>query len=253
MSITPNEIRRETNRRLRRLTLHVGEEIRRIRQDANLSIAEVSRATGIDHAYISRIEAGKARPSSQVLIAIGVALGADLSLRFFPGFGPRLHDRFQAPMLEGLLAALHPRWRVELEVPVRQPIRGVIDVVLHDAISQVTVAGELQSEVRRLEQQIRWSREKAEALVRQDVDAANNSRPSASQLLVLRSTVRTREIARQFEGTLRAAFPARTVDVIDALTWADVAWPGSGIVWVNLEGSEARLMRRPPPSVRLGR
>lgn len=136
MGPTPTEIRRETGRRLRRLIAQTGDDVRRTRLDAGVTVATLARATGIDAAHLVRIEAGDAHPSNEALIAIGVALGADLSLRFFPGSGPRIHDRFQAPMVEALLRILDLRWRVELEVPITRPARGVIDLVLHDSHRQ---------------------------------------------------------------------------------------------------------------------
>lgn len=254
MDLTPTQIRRETSRRQRRLNTQTGEEIRRMRLDGNVSLAALSRATGIDDAHLGRIEAGRANPSTRVLIAIGVALGADIGVRYFPGTGPRLHDRFQAPMTEALLGALHPRWRTELEVPITHPSRGVIDAVLVDRASELDVATEFQSDLQRLEQQIRWSREKAEGLVARRIGVAGE--PTAhrvSQLLVLRSTIRTRELARQYEATLRTAFPARTADAHASLTTKDAVWPGPAIVWIHLHGSKATLMRHPPPGVNLGR
>ena len=108
-SRTRADVHRETDRGLRRLHLGIGEELTRIRLDANVSIAALSRATGVDDAYIGRIEAGVASPSIEVLIALGVALGADFNARYFPGIGPRIHDRFQAPMVEALLGSLSPQ------------------------------------------------------------------------------------------------------------------------------------------------
>ena len=66
-------------------------------------------------------------------MAIAAALGCDLSVRMFPGTGPRIRDRIQVAMSEALLASLHPRWRAQPEVPVYRPVRGVIDLVLTDA------------------------------------------------------------------------------------------------------------------------
>jgi transcriptional regulator with XRE-family HTH domain len=246
MDLTLTLIRRETSRRLRRVRTLIGEDIRRMRLDANLSVAELSRAAGVTAGHLWRIEAGQANASMEVMLAVGVALGADLSVRYFAGSGPRIHDRFQAPMVEALIRSLHPRWRVELEVPVTKPARGVIDGVLRDTISPFVVATEVQSDLRRLEQQIRWGREKADAL------ATPGAEPRVSQLLVLRSTVRTRELARQYEATLRAAFPARAMDAVAALT-TTATWPGSAIVWMHLHGTTSTLMRHPPPGVALGR
>jgi len=254
MRSTRTEIGRETIRRLRRLHVQLGEDIRRMCLDAHVSVAALSRATGIDAAYLARIEAGQAHPSNDVLIAIGVALGADMSVRFFPGSGPRIHDRFQALMVEALLGVLHPRWQAQLEVPIVDPVRGVIDLVLRDASAQMDVATEVQSDLRRLEQQIRWGRQKAGGLAAKRAESAGAPAPAeVSQLLVLRSTVRTRELARRYEATLRAAFPARTADAYASLTTRNSPWPGSAIIWMHLHGSKASLMRLPPPGVDLGR
>lgn len=141
---------------------------------------------------------------------LGVALGADLSIRYFTGTGARIHDRFQAPMIEELLRVLDERWTARLEVPIPRPGRGVVDVLLEDRSSPTTVVGEAQSEFRRIEEQLRWVAEKAQAIESPD--------RSVSRLLVLRSTVATREISRRYRSILSAAYPARTSDVVDALT-----------------------------------
>jgi len=254
MTVTPTSVARETERRMRRLDLAVGEEVRRLRLDAGVSVAALSAVVGVHRTYLARIEAGRARPRLEVLSAIGVALGADLGVRFFAGSGPRLVDRFQAAMIEVVLRSLDPRWKVDLEVPVTTPARGVIDLVLTDRTNAVTVAGEAQSELRRLEQQIRWSAEKAEGLTaRLAAMEQDRTLVTVSRLLVLRSTVSTREIARRYEMTLAAAYPARTRDVVLALTTPNAPWPGSGIAWIHLDGAERSLMPFPPPRVALGR
>jgi hypothetical protein len=75
---------------------------------------------------------------------------------------------------------------------------------------------------------------------------------TASRLLVLRSTTATRQLARDFEATLRAAYPARTADVLAALrNRAD--WPGPGIVWIRIEGDRVEVLDGPPRGVPLGR
>lgn len=218
-----------------------------MRLDANVSVAELSRATNVAAGHLSRIEAGQANASMEVLIAVGVALGADLSVRYFPGSGPRIHDRFQALMVEALIRSLDPRWRVQLEVPVSKPSRGVIDAVLRDATTPLVVATEVHSDLHRLEQQLRWAHEKAKALT------SLAGAPRVSELLILRSTVRKRELARQYGATLRAAFPARAAEALAALTTPEAPWPGPAIVWMHLHGTTASLMRHPPPGVALGR
>ena len=254
MTISRTEVARETARRMRRLGLQNGEDIRRLRTEAGVSLAKLAAAVGVHKSHIARIEANLVQPSLEVLTAIGVALGADLSLRYFPGIGPRLHDRFQAAMVETVLRSLDRRWESALEVPITHPSRGVIDLVLTDRAGPTIVACEVQSELRRLEQQIRWGTEKADGLsTRLTGEGLAEGPKDVSRLLVLRSTVSTREIARRYHATLTAAFPARTGDVVLALTTATAPWPGPGIVWMHLHGSRTTLMSVPPPHVALGR
>jgi transcriptional regulator with XRE-family HTH domain len=239
---------------MRRLGLQTGEDNRRMRLDVGITLTGLADIVGVDRSHLARVEGGTAKASLDVLTAIGVALGADLSLRYFPGLGPRLHDRFQAPMLEAVLVALDPRWRTEVEVPVTHPSRGVIDLVLKDRSSPVVVAAELQSELRRLEQQIRWTGEKADGLrQRLAVDGEPLAGPAVSRLLILRSTIATRELARRYASTISSAYPARTEDVVSALTTPSTPWPGAGIAWVRIEGVRVTLLGHPPRGVTVGR
>jgi hypothetical protein len=187
-----------------------------------------------------------ANASIAVLVAIAACLGADLGVRLFPVAGPRLHDRFQAPMIEALIRQLDHRWvaRPEYAVP---SARGVIDLVLGLRSGGLTIAYECHSELRRLEQVLRRSNEKAVALAGSDLPDA-----TVSRLLLLRSTTETRDIARHFESTLAAAYPARSADALAALRDAAAVWPGPAIVWVRLEGGRADILDGPPRGVRLG-
>ncbi len=254
MGVTAASVRRETDRRLRRSRLHIGEEIRRLRLDADLNLTEVAAAAGIHRSHLARTEAGIVTPSLDVLIAIGVVLGADLGVRFFAGAGPRLVDRFQAPMEECFIPTLHQRWAVRLEVGVTTPARGVVDMVLTDRSSPAIAATEFQSTLHRVEQQIRWLGEKADGLAARLADEGRPTPvPTVSRLLVLRSTTTTREIARRYEATLMTAYPARTVDVLAALTSGAAPWPGAGIIWMRVEAGRALLLDGVPRGVRLGR
>ena len=254
MTITRKFVQGEVARRMRHLDQQLGEDVRRLRLDAGVTVAKLAEIVGVHRSYIDRIEAGRARPSLPVLTAIGATLGADLSLRYFPGSGPRLHDRFQAVIVETVLQRLDPRWQAEPEVAISRPIRGVIDLTLTDRASPTVVAAEAQPELRRLEQQIRWASEKAAALARKITDEDPTSAGmTVSRLLIVRSTVATRELARTFAATLAAAYPASTADVVRALTTSSGPWPGAGIVWVRLEAGRGTLLDRPPRGVVLGR
>jgi transcriptional regulator with XRE-family HTH domain len=225
-----------------------------MRLDAGVSLAELGRIVGVHPSHIARIESAQTRPSVEVLTAIGIALGADLSVRYFPGSGPRIRDRFQAAMVEELLRRLDTRWSVELEVPIRRPSRGVIDVVLTDRIGSVTVAAEVQSQIRRLEEQLRWAAEKADGLADRLIRDGNApAGPRVSRLLVLRSTVETRALARRYRTTLATAYPARTETVARALLSPTERWPGPGVLWMQVRGSAASVMAFAPRGVELGR
>ena len=253
MALTSTNVRLEAERRLRRIRVRVGDEIRSLRLDAGVTLTELSRITRVDRSHLRRIEAGETNASMDTLVAIGVALGADLGLRYFAGVGPRIVDRFQAPMIEAFLPRLDRRWTVRLELPVDTPRRGVIDAALIDRIDSVAVAGEFQSEFRRLEQLIRWSNEKADGLAEKLAQEGGSTPRSTSRLLVVRSTVATRETARAYEATLTAAYPAKTRDVLDALTSRSAPWPGAGIVWMRVDGGRAEVMESPPRGIRVGR
>jgi transcriptional regulator with XRE-family HTH domain len=211
MPLTHAGIRREAERRGRRRPVLISEEIRRLRLESGVSIGTLAEYVGVDPSHVARIEKGASQPSLDLLERIAVALGADLGVRLFAGSGPRLHDRFQAPMVEALFSVLHARWKRELEVVAGRG-RGVVDSVLVDRLTPAVVAIEVQSELRRFEQQVRWAAEKAEAL------ADRYDRRPISRLLVLRSTVANRQLARRYPELFRAAYPARTADVFRALT-----------------------------------
>jgi transcriptional regulator with XRE-family HTH domain len=247
-------LQRDARRHAVELKRAIGGEIRRLREDAGLTQAAVARTAGIDPSYLSLIEDGEREARYAALSSIGAVLGADLAVRLFAHTGPRIHDRSQAAMEEAFLRSLSPRWTASPEVPVRRPARGVIDVVLDDRTRPLLVAGELQSQLRRLEQQIRWHREKELSLPSADLwpFAAAAGAPATSRLLVLRSTRDTRELARTFEATLDAAYPARVGDAVAALT-SNAPWPGPAIVWMRVDGSDVRLLDGPPRGVRLGR
>ena len=232
--------------------MRIGDDLRRLRLDAGVSLRELSAVTGIHPSHLARIETAAVHPSLEALSKVSVALGADLSIRFFAGTGPRLQDRFQAPMVEALLRALDPRWVPTPEVPVVTPARGVIDLVLDDLASPTTIASESQSEVRRLEQLVRWCADKSDGLAERLAREGRGDR-AVSRLLLLRSTDATREIARRFEATLAAAYPARAVDVYAALTTPTASWPGPGVLWVRLEDSHSTVLAGPPRGVALGR
>jgi transcriptional regulator with XRE-family HTH domain len=249
-------LQQDAARRTRSIVRSVGESLRASRQDAGLSQRQVAIAAGLSQPHLSALEAGTLEPSLGALVALSLALGGEVSLRFFPGTGPILRDRTQASMVEALLRIVGPRWSCFPEVPVHQPASGVIDLVLADLVAGILVAAEFHSDLRRLEQQVRWARAKAESLGSTSIGALSTSPgaacPRVERLLVLRSTIAMRELAVAFEKTLAAVYPARAAAILDSIAGA-APWPGAGILWVRVDGRRTHVMDAPPPGVALGR
>jgi transcriptional regulator with XRE-family HTH domain len=244
---TARKATRTTNgRACREMRIVIGAEIRRLRGDAGLSQRRLAELAGIDHGFMSLIERGLREPSLAVLIAVATALGGTVNVRLFPGTGPRLRDPIQARITEAFVRILDPRWTRMVEVPVHRPARGVIDIVAHDLEAGIMVATEVQSELRRLEQQLRWSHQKAESLPSADFWRFLDHEPTIDQLLVLRSTRANRQLVARYSETLAIAFPASSIDAYRALTTPDASWPGSAILWASVEGDLTRILERPP-------
>jgi transcriptional regulator with XRE-family HTH domain len=238
-------------RQATRLRSQLGVQIRDLRSDAGVSLRALAEAAGVDYGFLSRVERGAREPSISALAAIAEVLGADLSVRLYPNTGPIVRDHIQARLVEELLRIAHPRWPRMTEVPVYKPARGRIDAVFHDLPPAQVIATEVHSQMRRLEQQLGWARMKAQSLPSADFwQFADGS--TVGQLLVIRSTRATRELARRFEATLRAAYPASVADTLGALARTR-PWPGNGLLWADVTEDAARVLDRPPRGVTLGR
>lgn len=251
--VTRTSLRTANGRRTREVNRAVVVDIDRLRRDAGMSVRRLARAASIDAGYLSQLFAGTRSPSTAVLVALTSVLGADLSIRVYPTTGPTVRDAIQARIGEELLRIAAPTWQRSIEVPVVRPARGFIDIVFDEPAQSVVVATEIQSRIDRLEQQIRWAQDKALSLPSANLWRFIDQERLISRMLVLRSTTATREIARRFEATLAAAYPAATSDVFTALTVPGSRWPGAGILWADVRGDEVRVLERPPRGVALGR
>ena len=238
----PSNLSRAARRASQRGRTSAATDIVRLRTDAGISRAELSRGSGVDPSYLGRIERGETSPSLDTYSQLAVALGADLSVRLYPNTGPAIRDRHQAKIAEAMIGILHPRWHPYLEIAVRRPSRGWIDAGLHDARSRIMVATEIQSELRRLEQLIRWSREKAASLESWEGWSALGDGSSVSQLLVVRDTRTTRAVAREFRRILQAAFPAHPDDALASLIGVE-PWPGPALLWATGGRAQSQAIR----------
>jgi transcriptional regulator with XRE-family HTH domain len=234
--MTPASIERTSFRTAAHVRDVIAADIARMRADAGLSLAAMARASGVDASYLARIEAGAVTPSVQTYARVAGVLGADLALRLYPNTGPAVRDRHQAGIVQALIATIHHRWRPFIEVPVRRPARGWIDVVLVEDRSNLAIAVEVQSELRRIEQLLRWSGEKAESLPSWDRWPSFERAPEVSSLLIVRATRTTRATVREFRRIVRAAYPADSDDAIEALT-GTAPWPGQAMLWASGRGT----------------
>lgn len=231
-AMSTHRLRLESQRAATTVRRRLAEDLQRQCDDAGITPSVLARATGLNRSFVARIIEGRARPTIETYARLAAGLGSDLSARLYPNTGPVIRDRHQARILEGLLEQLDPRWRPITEVAVRRPARGWIDVVLHDVRAQLVVATEIQSELRRLEQLVRWSEEKAAALPSWSGWASVNGEPDVSRLLLVRRTRVARATAREFARQLTIAYPAHPDDAIAALTGSG-PWPGPAMVWVR--------------------
>ena len=225
------------------LRRRLAEDLNRLRMDSGATQADVARLAGLDRSAVSKLESGLIRPPLETYARVAAALGADLSARVYPNTGPPIRDRHQARMAELVIGCLHPRWEVVPEVAVRRPARGWIDLALLDRGASLVVATELESDLRRIEQLVRWSVEKASSFGSSEQAerwARLGVEPTVSRLLVVRRTRANREAVAAARRLLREAFPADPIDALEAFT-GTAAWPGPALLWATLDGARSEL------------
>ncbi|MET0772143.1 MAG: helix-turn-helix domain-containing protein [Candidatus Limnocylindrales bacterium] len=234
---------REGRRRARSEVEALIGTLRQAREDAGLSQRSLSIAAGLGPTAVRQVEGGDHEPSIGVLARIAAVLGGELSVRYYPGAGPRIRDHLQAAMLDALIDVRHGRWTASPEVWVTSPVKGVIDLLLSDGTTRVVC--EAHSQLRRIEQQVRWLGAKVTAV-------AFPGAPPPSSLLLVRDCAATRQVAIHYAALISSAFPARHADAIAALV-DDAPWPGPALVWMQVRGGRATLRTTPPRGVGVGR
>jgi transcriptional regulator with XRE-family HTH domain len=252
IGMAETRLERAIRARQARLRRTVVDEVQRIVEIEGISLRALGRAVGVDPSQLARFLRGQGGLSQDSLVAIATGLGRDVSVRLFEATGPRLIDHVQAVMVEALLAILDPRWLARLEVAVYRPVRGVIDLVLQDRETWTIVAGEGQSQLRSAEHQLRWAGQKADALesAKGWPWAPPGVIPAVSRLLLLRSCSANHRLVASLPETFAAAYPARTEQAVEALRRPRVAWPGSAIVWVAVDGRSTHVLDGSPRALR---
>ena len=246
-------IDRVAARHAREIRGRLGSELRTAREDAGISRSRLAGTCGMSKGQLHRIEAGTSQPGWEVLARLCAALGRRVGLTLYPDSGPLVRDHISAAMVEALLKVRHERWRPRLEVAVYRPVRGSIDLVLEDIADVHVVACEARSDLRRIEQELRWFRAKTDALAAaREGETGGRSNRQVDRLLLLRSTQRTRAIVSQYRDLIEAAYPASAQDAHASLV-GDASWPGDAIIWCRFEAGQATILDRPPRGITVGR
>jgi hypothetical protein len=220
------------------------EDLLRLIEDAGIAPGRLAAEAGLSGSFVRRVLDGRAHPTLETYSRLAVGLGADLSAHIYPNTGPPIRDRHQARIVEALLGEVDPRWHLFTEVVVTRPVHGVIDVVLSEARANQIVAVEIQSELRRVEQLVRWAHEKAAALPSSPTwqrIARGDASQAVSTLLVVRRTRANIEIATSVARQLEVAFPAHPADALRSLH-GQGSWPGTALVWVRIEADRVHFM-----------
>ena len=215
----------EGDRQLRRTSAKFGEEFREIRIRAGVSQAAVARGIGVVRSVICRLEQGDPDVAPRIRARAAALLGADFRLAVYPGAAPLLYDAAHARIVEAVLALRHPRWRATVEAPVPGTGRRSTDIRLDH--EDDTVLMEVESHVRAFEAIIREGAEKRVAVL-----AAEPGR-RVYVVLVLPPTRHHRALASTHPEIVRAAFPAASTEIAQALATPSAAWPGDGILWLG--------------------
>lgn len=113
----------ERGRRIGETALvRLGEELRRARVAAGLSLRELGRIVHMDHGKISRIERGRyPAVTFGELAALMAVVGLRLHVAAFPS-GTLHRDRGHARLVDRFAGLLHPSWDWRTEVPLPNPV-----------------------------------------------------------------------------------------------------------------------------------
>ncbi len=221
---------REGDRALRRQSSRAADELRAMRIRAGISQSAVAAAIGASRSAISRFEQGNPAISLRTRFRVAAVLGADLRMSAFEGSGALLRDAAQAPMLERILVSCDRRWRRTIEAAVPGPGRRSVDLRLDSARDIVLI--EVETRIGGLEEHVRELHSKRQALVEALSPTAGPVRP-IHVVLALPATRRHRSIVRDHPEIIKAAFPASSAAVLQALVDCGRAWPGDGILWIS--------------------
>jgi transcriptional regulator with XRE-family HTH domain len=190
--------------------LRAGDELRRARLAAGLSLRSVSGASGISPSHISRIERGRLLcVSAEQVAVVAAVVGLDARLRLYPGGDP-LRDIGQVRLLGRLQAILPPGVRLVTERPL--PIAGDQrawdgSIIGLDGFERFPPVLDVEAETRLTDLQAQTRRI---ALKARDAGAP-------CVLVVIADTIANRDVLRVAGTSLLADFPIPSRRALAAL------------------------------------
>jgi transcriptional regulator with XRE-family HTH domain len=214
------------DRQVRRTAFRFGEDYRELRLRSGVSQAAVARAIGVARSVVCRMESGDPTIGPAIRARATAALGATFKFAVYADGTPLIRDAAHARIIERLLRLRHRRWRATVEAPIPGPGRRSTDLLL--AHGRHVVLFEVETHVRRLEEIVREQHDKR-AAVREASGAAGER---IHVVLVLPPTRHHRSLVRAHRETVRAAYPAASARMRDALDSPTGDWPGDGLLWL---------------------
>ncbi|HET7636509.1 MAG TPA: helix-turn-helix domain-containing protein [Candidatus Limnocylindria bacterium] len=194
--------------RLRQQLHRLGQDVRSLRLGVGWTQATLAQRAGVSQASIARFEGGDTRLALAIPVRVFAALGYDLPMRVYPADGVSLKDSGQLALAEEVRSRAHPSLRVLFEEPTGEG-RQAADVVLvgESAVTHL----ELESGLSDFEGQLRRGRLKRDAL-------QQRYGRSVAFVLALRDTDRNRAAVAAHRAVVRAALPAASREVLEAIT-----------------------------------
>lgn len=229
----PGQLRTRTSdaarMQLRAQMDRIGREARTARLSTGWTQATVARRAAVSQATVSRLEAGSTRLTIRVASAVLTALGLKFSPSVYPGDGVTLRDSGQLDQAEQIRSIAHREWRISFEEPIGDGSRRAADILMQNGVGAVHI--ELEGNLVDVQAQLRSGQLKRDALQQRF------GRPVVF-VLALRDTERNRAAVASHLGVLRAALPAGSREITDALRTCRLP-QHDGLLWLRSRAKKA--------------
>ena len=182
--------------RARWLVGRYGQELRIARMTAGLTQSRLARLAGLSQPQVSRAERGAGGLSLDQRCRLAAAVGHELAWRLYPVSSVRLRDSGQLDLARAIVAAAHPSWHAELEVPIAPGDLRAADMVLEGRVELLHI--EIERVLVDVQEQLRAGKLKRQAL------AERHQRPVRFVLAIADTQTNRSRIASIPELTQRA-------------------------------------------------